>query len=93
MSCQPGQACDDCASPCAPGTNAIDIEDLHKELAALRKRSKALEEQLSGLSVKDDGDVVAPEPEPRLRSTRWFNHPENQAMSVEQTSPGWLQDF
>ena len=82
MSCEEGQSCGDCASPCAPGSSAVDIEDLHKELAALRKRSKDLEDKLSSLSIKDGSQAIAPEPEVRLRSTRWFNNPENQAMSA-----------
>jgi len=82
MACQPSEACDDCNSQCDTNGGVIDIEDLNKELAVLRKRSKELEEKLSALSVEDNSLEAASKPPSKLRSTRWLNDRNNQAMSA-----------
>lgn len=82
MSCQPADACNDCTSNCASGNQVADIEDLSKELAALRKRSKELEDRLSSLSVNDPSTNTIPKRTAPLRSTRWLNDRHNQAMSA-----------
>ncbi|KAK5076182.1 hypothetical protein LTR64_006340 [Lithohypha guttulata] len=76
MSCDSGEACNDCSSPCASGSHPVDIEDLTKELAALRSRTKELEEKIS------KGNNQASTSASKLRSTRWFNERNNQAMSA-----------
>ena len=81
MSCEPGEACNDCARPCSPGNQVVDIEDLNKELAALRKRSKELEDKLSNLST-DDNAFKASTPNSKLRSTRWFNRQDKPELSA-----------
>lgn len=80
--CQPGSACGDCSNSCDSKPSAIDIEDLNKELEALRKRSKELEQKLSSLKVEDDSLQAAAMPVSTLRSTKWFNNKDNQAMSA-----------
>ena len=82
MSCQPGEACNDCSKQCDPSGEVIDIEDLNKELAALRKRSKELEEKLAALSVEDSSLEATTKPTSTLRSARWLNNKDNQAMSA-----------
>lgn len=82
MSCEPGDTCNDCTSACASGNQVVDIEDLNNELAALRKRSKELEDRLSSLSVNDPATNTVPKRTTPLRSTRWLNNPQHQAMSA-----------
>lgn len=82
MACQPSEACNDCSEPCSPSAGVIDIEDLTKELTNLRKRSKELEEKLSALSVNDNSLKATTKPESTLRSARWLNNKDNQAMSA-----------
>jgi len=82
MTCQPSEACNDCASQCETSGSVIDIEDLNKELAALRKRSKELEEKLSALSVEDNSLKATTKATSNLRSSRWLNNKDNQAMSA-----------
>lgn len=76
MSCERSESCEDCSQPCATSNGIVDIEDLTKELAALRSRTKQLEEKLNGRTA--DNDTA----QSKLRSTRWFNQKDNQAMSA-----------
>lgn len=82
MSCEPDTTCADCTNSCASDNKVIDIEDLNKELEALRKRSKELEQKLSALKVEDDPLQGTATPVSNLRSTKWFNNKDNQAMSA-----------
>lgn len=82
MSCEPDTTCADCTSSCSTNNQVIDIEDLNKELEALRKRSKELEQKLSALKVEDDTLQGTAKPVSNLRSTKWFNNKDNQAMSA-----------
>lgn len=81
MSCETGTSCGDCTNSCESSQNVVDIEDLNKELENLRKRSKELEEKLSSLKVGDDSQAAS-KTASKLRSTKWFNNRENQAMSA-----------
>lgn len=82
MACQPGEACQDCIGQCDSNGKIVDIEDLNKELSALRKRSKELEEKLSALSVEDSALKATTKPSSNLRSARWLNNKDNQAISA-----------
>lgn len=82
MSCEPGTSCGDCTNSCESSHKVIDVEDLSKELEALRKRSKELEQKLSSLKLGDDPSAGTGKPASKLRSTKWFNNRENQAMSA-----------
>lgn len=82
MSCEPGTSCGDCTNTCNSSNAVIDIEDLNKELEALRTRSKELEEKLSSLKVDAGSSPATGTAASKLRSTKWFNNKDNQAMSA-----------
>lgn len=82
MNCEPGQACNDCSQQYESHGKVIDIEDLNKELAALRKRSKELEDTLSALSEDNSSVKAATKSSSKLRSARWLNNKDNQAISA-----------
>jgi len=82
MACQPSEVCNHSASQCETNSSVLDIEDLNKELAVLRKRSKELEEKLSALSGEDNSLTAAAKPPSKLRSSKWLNNKDNQAMSA-----------
>lgn len=76
MNCDSAEACGGCSQPCATNNNPVDIEDLTQELTVLRLRTKQLEDRLR------DAPVVDRQASATLRSTRWFNQKDNQAMSA-----------
>ena len=80
MNCQT-ESCQGCPQDCETSSKVIDIEDLTKELNALRMRSKELEEKLSSLSGASNSIEAVSAPS-RLRSTRWFNNKDNLPMSA-----------
>ncbi|KAL2754882.1 hypothetical protein ACRALDRAFT_2107642 [Sodiomyces alcalophilus JCM 7366] len=86
MTCE--TPCSDCSSGCAERP-LVDIEDYKAELSRLRTRSKALEDQLSKLTVgssngkdKGKGKGEGNDKDRRLRSAEWFNRTDERGLHL-----------